>query len=510
MRGMSDMHEEFEMRTNEVKEVLSNMPVNNKKNKSKYLDYIVEQIEIFSKEKDTIFEEIVSRVKKIESTEKKSSISFDNINKEIEELESKLFIFNKFNSPYEKSDLDRIIYEINHFYKDNLEALNEDIRDAIHCFQLVGVNLSIKDFCYSEYVTKYMSVILNNNDKDISKSLDEVYWKSPSVMKQIASNFNYLYYKYEKKFERYYQSLEKEILNKNSIMSISQEYYNLILKRDNSWYDINHIIQLVMNNDINIKDYSEDKLKSYEESIVNGKTDIDNFISLYYSLLEYKVYKEYGFIIDKVKELFQNKNQYKNQYKNIRKEISKLEGKLFKANKKIIFQDKYFKNKSKRELLELEVNDLTDSLNLKYNELHLGYVNEQISLFNNHVSYYELLKLVVSNYVYFRKLMVENQEDISDEEILDNRDYLSKFLLNNNLHFLHTIMVMDDANIAQIIADKYKLLNIKVSDEEIDSNTEGYMEIIRKILIINAINTSNISYDELLFQWNSKDIINNH
>ena len=504
------MHkDDFEMHTNNIKEVLSNMPVNNRKNKSKYLEYILEQLDIFTKERDILYNEIVSRVKTIKAKERNNVISFDDIDKKIEELRNELLIFNQFNSPYEKIDMDRIIYEINHYYKDNLDALNEDIRDAIKCFQTVGVNLTIQDFCYSEYVNKYMSVILcnDNNSKDIKKRLDDVYWKSPSVMKQIASNFDYLYYKYEKYFVRYYQNKEKEILLGKKYKDICCEYCKFIRDKDIEEYDINNVVKLIMNNSINIKDYSEDKLKSYEDSISSGSVDMENYIELYYSLLEYKVYKEYGFIIDKIKELFQNRNQYKNQYKNIKKEIDRLERNLFKINKKIRFQDKYFKNQKKRELLELEVNKLTDSLNLKYNELHEGYVNEKISLFNAHVSYYDVLRLVVSNYVYFRRLVLDNQEGISDKEILESRDFLSRFLLNDNLHFLPNIMIMDDVNISQIIGDKYKLLNINISDEEIDSNTDGYMEIIKKILIINSINTSNITYDELLFQWNTKDIV---
>ena len=33
------------------------------------------------------------------------------------------------------------------------------------------------------------------------------------------------------------------------------------------------------------------------------------------------------------------------------------------------------------------------------------------------------------------------------------------------------------------------------------------MEIIKKILIVNSIKSSNISYEEILFQWNTKDIV---
>ena len=103
--------------------------------------------------------------------------------------------------------------------------------------------------------------------------------------------------------------------------------------------------------------------------------------------------------------------------------------------------------------------------------------------------------------------MVENQEGISEEEVLSKRVELGKILCSNHLHFLPNISIMEESNIAQIIADKEKLLNINVSADEIDSNVDGYMELIRKIMISNAIVNSSVSYEELLFQFSSKDIV---
>ena len=314
------MKEEFLKRIDEIKEVLSNMPQNNKKNKDKYLEYIREQLSIFYDLKDGTVDEIERRVKAIKGKVKSKGIDFSKSEEKIIELYQKLVVFDRWNTPYEKIDLDRIIFEINHYYKDNLDALNEDIRDAIECFKRVGVNLSVRDFIYSSYVNQYMSVILNQEEdvKAISKRLDDVYWKSPKVMNQIACNFQYLYYQYEKKFLNYYAKLEKDICLEESYDVLHDKYDELLLEKFKAENSIENIVSLVMNGDINIKDYSEDKLHNYEESISNGHIDSLHYIEFYYSLEEYKVYKEYAFIIDKVKELYQNKVQYKNVYKNLR------------------------------------------------------------------------------------------------------------------------------------------------------------------------------------------------
>ncbi len=43
--------------------------------------------------------------------------------------------------------------------------------------------------------------------------------------------------------------------------------------------------------------------------------------------------------------------------------------------------------------------------------------------------------------------------------------------------------------------------------EEIENNYLNYMDIIDKIRVIDSINNSDVSYEELLFQINIKDII---
>ena len=503
------MKEEFLKREEAIKEVISNMPLTNKKNKDKYIEYVSEQLTIFSSEKENIIKEIRNRVDKIKSREKVKGISFDNKEKELQDIISKLVVFNTWNTPYEKLGLDKTIYEINHYYRDNLDALNEDIKDAIECYRKVGVTLTVKDFFYSSYVKAYMEVMLDSklDSVAIKKRLDDVYWKSPKVMNQIACNFNYLYFKYEKYFIRYFEGLKKNILSQSTYDELSKGYQKLVFDRERYDYQIDNIVQCFMDGSLAIKDYSLDKLASYQGNISNGDVGIDNYEALYFSLNEYKVYKEYSFLIDKVKEIYQNKGQYKNIYKNLRKEITKLEGKLLKTNKKIDIQNKYFHNANKVSALELEVNNLTDSLMEKYHEISFCYVQELISNFSDSISYYDILLLMCSHYVYFRDLMITNQEGISDEELIKKREELFQFLMRGDLHILPNIKIMEEVNIPRMIRDKYSLLNIKVSDDDIDNNSDGIMDVIRKILIIHTIMNSNIEYDELLFQWNTLDIL---
>ena len=106
---------EFNKSIESIKEVLSNMPQNNKKNKLKYLEYIKENIDIYKGYENSIINEINKRNEEIEKRIGKRGIDFSNNDKECNQLLEKLYDVNIWNTPYEKIGLDRIIYEINHY-----------------------------------------------------------------------------------------------------------------------------------------------------------------------------------------------------------------------------------------------------------------------------------------------------------------------------------------------------------------------------------------------------------
>ena len=493
--------DEFNKEIDSIKEVLSNMPQNNKKNKLKYLEYIKENIDIYKGYENSIINEINKRNEEIEKRIGKRGIDFSNKDEECNQLLEELYDVNIWNTPYEKIGLDRIIYEINHYYKDNLDAMNSDIKDALGCFDMVGVKLKSSDFNFSKYVNQYMDAIINDDSKVKSK-IDELFWKSPNMINGIAMNFNYLYIKYEKYFINYYKNKTKEIGNINDV---KLKYNNLLDDIYNSTFYIGNIVDKFLSGELNVKDYSIEKLESYTNSLGIDKLDMESLDKLYSSLYEYKMYKEYKFIIDKVIELYKNKSNYKNSYKNLLKDINKIYSKIFKINKKI--NSKWFNNKSKNELLEIEVNNTLEELRDKDSNLCIEKVNEVISTLNDSTSYYDILNLIGFNYVYFRSIILEVDEGISYEDIVKNEEELKKFLCSKYNSILNNVKVLDDVNISQVISDRYRLLNINLSDEDIDNNFDNYMDIIEKIKIIKAIDASKVSYEELLFLVNIKDII---
>jgi len=157
------------------KEVLAALPRNNNKNNKLYKAKVEEMLKEYQVDKEVVEEEITKRRNRYLSLEYDKNI--DNITNKINELLPQLPLLNKYNSSYEKSNLDIILYELGHFYKTDLDKVNTDIKKAIDIFSLVGIPLSIEDFNYSYYSGNYMKRFLSNEVNDDILSLQCIDFK---------------------------------------------------------------------------------------------------------------------------------------------------------------------------------------------------------------------------------------------------------------------------------------------------------------------------------------------
>lgn len=497
------MNKELAVKIDSIKEVLSNMPQNNKKNISKIIEYIDSLINEYQEDLDNILTELKSRY---ESILKRVS---NNSNKKDDSIflkykENKL-LFNKFNTPYEKISLDKCVYKLLHFYKNDFENVNKYIKDAIDCFSKVGIKLNYKDFNYSPYTSLYMKKFLDN-DSDLKKFFDDVYWKCPNIIFHIALNIRFLYYKYEKNFNKYYENKKKELLSNNNSEEIDNEYINNFY--ENEKIDIYNLINLFFDKKYDIKDFSFEKYEKYKLNFSDSDIEDDSLRQLYESLLEYNGYKEYKFIIENLKKLYLDKDKYKESYKNTLKEIKKIESKIFTINKKIKNCDKFIKNNRKKELLLIQLNQEIDNILKKYDEFDNNKFLNKIYMLDDSVSYYELLLFSLSYYNNLREFIKKEFSNISDEEIEEKISSLEKFLFHPSKKILKNVFIKDEVDLALIILDKYLLLKIKITKDDIDNNSQNLINIIEKITIINAINNSNISYEEIEFLILVKKILN--
>lgn len=509
-------NEILENKINAIKEAMSNMPKKNIKNNQKYSNYIDDTIKEVTNLKTNVEKEIKQRYDKlIEVANKQSYIQID---PKIETYYECLQLTNINNTPYEKSNLDKIIFEITNYNQNDFLKTNENLKKAIDIFKLVGITLKSKDFNYNIYVNRYMDVFLKELSKEkgsapnLKECFEEVYWKCPDLISDIAHNLSCLYYKNIKTFEKKYEELKiKELKTLNMDERQLKEQYQLLLNQEehNKNNTLNIILEKFINKTYNITDYQEEKINSYHNQIGDKNKNIDNLNNLLTSLKEYKHYQDYLYIINDIKEIYKDKTKYKDVFKNKLKDITK-------RNNKIISLTTKYQSKSKSKFLRndqklnqmLQTNE-NETLAIKplYEELELDKFNELISKQNDNITLYDLLSIATSYYIYLRKIISTNSSDLSNELVDKNIEEIKKFVLGFNVNIINNISINEERNIANIISDKYNLLDINITTDNIENNLDNTIETINKILLKDTLDKSPLNYEDIEFICNVQEII---
>ncbi len=455
---INDFKEKLEVQ----KEVLEALPRNNKKNEKIYISKVIEILNDYKEIKKITESEIKKRKKRYESLDQDPKI--DEINKKIDYYKQLLPLINPYSSSYEKSNLDKILYELGHFYETDLEKVNEDIEKIIKIFDYIGIKLEPSNFNYSYYSSKYMTKFLENKE-DLKKYFEELYWKCPDIITHITLNFKYLFYQNKKKFDLFYNSKRIEL------STIKEKYENLYIEKENHIKNNAFLLQQsFLDNKYNINDYTIDKINKAYKSIVNEeKKDLikNEVIKLYNNVIEYKNYLEFKSLIDKLKDLYKEKDKYKNIYQNKKKEIDKIEKNLFKKNKNLY----KIKNEKKFELTNNLINNNILDLKQKYDELEYNYFLEQIMNLDESATIYDLFILSLSNYNYLIK-----QEEI---DIIK----LKTFITNPRINILKNILINDNKDISMLIIDRYNLFGFDLKKEQLEqSNIDNLIKDLEIIL----------------------------
>ena len=357
------MNNELETKINSIKEAMANMPKNNVKNKEKYSNYIdgllddAESLKIkINKEINDRYQHLITVSKEVKETE---------TDPRIEKYKEYLDLSNNYNTTYEKSNLDRIIDEITRFYQDDFSKVNEDIKQCILIFKEAGINLTKDNFKYSTYVNKYMTLFLeeikqdNLNIDTLKKCFEEVYWKCPDLIIEIAFNISYLYYQNKKIFDKYYNIKKEKLLKELNLKEINiKDNYKTAIKNDylNKLTNLNNIVNNFLDKTYNIADYENSKVEGYYNQIGSNEESIEIIDNLLTTLKEYKYYKEYSYIIEDVTNIYKEKTKYKDVFKNKLKEITKANNKIIGLTKKYYSKEnsKFFKNQDKLDKLLLD------------------------------------------------------------------------------------------------------------------------------------------------------------
>ena len=303
------------------KEVLSTMPKNNEKNIEEYLGKVENLLKEYEKIDKEIEEELILRFKEKTNVEENKEVSA--LSGRIETIEKVLYLLEDKKSAQGKIGLDRNIYKIGKFYKENLESVNNQIEKCINKFSSVGINLKKSDFDYTPFTEEYMEVFLQEMEKKelnsdrLKTKFEEMYWKCPDLIVHIELNIRNLYLKYQGEIEKFLEKEKNELLKKwqKSPKEIINTYLE-IKKRliDEKAIDKKGLIEKFLKNEFILNDYTDEKLKENAlkllpeellENIEDNQEKVENIIKFLNSLYEYQNYLEFKFIVDDIKKIYQ-------------------------------------------------------------------------------------------------------------------------------------------------------------------------------------------------------------
>ncbi len=515
---MKELVENIEKQMTTDKEVISVLPRNGIKTIKTLLQTIQDMTQKYENLNQKLLKEIQSRYVELTTVEE---------NTEIPQIEQEILKYNiaekntDMRSSFEKMGLDRVIYNINGYYKSNLERLNKELIFSIKQFEKVGIKLTADDFCISEYAKKYMEVLLREaydgdiNSEAVKNQFEKVYWECSEVVSHLYVNVRYIYDKYENQIDKFYNEKAQEILKSLSLTveGLEEKKAELIKKKNKiEETDNKMILDKFYTGSLNINDYKEDNYKRIYLELtgkdVTALSDIEkneineNIDKLSMNLTEYAKYLEYKFLIEQILQTRQellktaqankDKKVKKTQYEILKEEIRKLQVEIFKLNAKIEKPNKGWFERKKTEdkkdsVAILQRNNFILDLKKVYMQLDEEIINKNILQdLDETSSLFDVLEFASSYYGYMAKAMIKNNEDITDKEIGEKADEVRKFINFSNITVINHVNISDTKDLSIIIKDKYKLLGMQISKENFEE--DSIEDFIRKVKIINNYN----------------------
>lgn len=485
-----------------VKANLEILPKKTKVNKAKYNEYLEEQLKKITPMIEEAEKEISKRVEQIKKHNTEESLPEE---RELLDI-AKVKRLSSLSSSSNKMNLDYYLYELSSFENNNLEKINGVILKILLAFKEVGIILTPKDFEYSEVVQKYMNTLINDYD-NIEKVFDDIYWENSNIITQIELNIRYLYFKHKKEIDKYYQSLKEEPLEEYLTKYIELKTNQKLNEYQNRTYLFNNFI----NHTLMLTAYSEKTIDGLLTDIILDREDEDNYLNLTKlssSLSEYNEYLNFEYIIKDIKEIFTKKEEYKGKYDLKLKDITKKEKELFSLNKQINKTGLFKPNLKKINELKLKRNTtITDILSLYIELDELTIQNDIYNNVTNETTYQDILKLTCFNTKYFIKLLKDQIDNLTIEDINQNITNLFEYAFGSEINIISNIAISEEKDIPKIIKDKYRLLNISINEENLNKDDiEKVQKNIEDLIIYYNIKKINLNIQDIDFIFKAEKL----
>lgn len=495
------MVNELNEKIEKEKEVLNALPKNNKKNIKLYKEEVLNVYNTYKEYKEVLDKEFEKRKKRISNLHSNDSIEI--LKEDVEVISENLYLLEDCNTSFEKSDLDKNIYNVSKYYKYSLDKVNEDILEIFNTFTSIGINININDFYYSKYLKEYLDALLNKN-KDVLDIFESLYWKCSDILTHAELNFKSLYLKNKNLFDKYYLNKKNELLKSASSKNILLLSYKTLKKEldRNIFQDEVTIFNLFKNRVLNVNDFKSDTIKKSYQNIFNKDyedIDIEDVTKYYYALKEYMDYLNIKYIIDDAKKLLETKNNYKSNLKSIYKDIKKNETKLLKTNKNIDKLDKKGKDSGKYIIIQ---NSIINKLKELYDNLsNANLLDRLYKNIDSDTTYNEVINIYYNNYLYLVQLIKKLNEEISLEEINNMVSVVKDVVFSPYKTFLDSSLLGENKDIKLVFNDCYSLVSYNINSDLLDNydDINTLRDNIKKIIIYYYINKLNINIEDIEF-----------
>ena len=204
------MLEKLEKEIELTEELLNGLPVNNKKNKERFIKEISLEMDSYQKKIDDVKAELKRRLEPFENL-KYEEIPNDDV--VLKNLLKALSYTNTLSTAYEKLDLDKIVYQLTNYGDDELINNNIKILKDINIFKAANCPLTVKDFTYTNEVYEYIPIFFEEGltNQKIKEAFDNIYWKCPDIITRVEMNIRYLYLKNKVRCEKYIELVNKQV-----------------------------------------------------------------------------------------------------------------------------------------------------------------------------------------------------------------------------------------------------------------------------------------------------------
>ena len=470
--------------------------------------YVNDQLTLFGEYKNIVLEELKIRFDRLMPKDKTESYDEEKA-QEDKLLES--LIYNTNSSVSFRLGLAYIVASITE--ETTLEKLNECIGNFIDKFKSYGITLGIDDFKYTMFTEKYMNFFLTDSSPESMKSVFEsLYFTCPNLKLQLKLNLINIISKYEKELSLYLDGLISNINSTDG--DIVEKYVSFRYALGNKiatdeFYNTTMFLQETRK----IGDYLEGsatRKKNYDSFALNADyDDLDQvaknsfnsaMMGLYLTLNELKKYYKYEFIFKDLLKRYKDKDAAKTNFALKKKELEKADKdrlailKEYERANGIGFLAR--KDDVKIKNLELKMNEhikTIDKLYLEYYDLeitnNLNQLSESSTIFDIFLISLTSFEFLVNQF---------SGEEFSQNTLYENVIEYLRFIYNPNNSVLRKTNALVDFNITNIISEKYKLLDLVLTEESINKdNIDSTLDSVRYVNLIQNIERSAISLNDI-------------